>query len=411
MRVLISGAGIAGPALAHWLRRFGYTPTVVERAPAIRAGGQAVDIRGAAREVTEWMGIMPAVRAARVDERGFAYVDDRGRMLARMPADMFGGDGIVAEIEILRGDLARILYEATASDTEYLFDDSIAGLAEDERGVTVTFERSAPRRFDLVVGADGTHSRVRALAFGEESRFVHPLGAYGAFFSLPDGIDSDGWMLMYGMPGRRMAAVRSERGTRAQAMFAFAGPPGRYERTDLARQKRLLADTFAGAGWLVPRLLAAMWDAPDMYFDMYGQVRMDTWTRGRVVLLGDAGYSPSPLTGMGTSLALVGAYVLAGELAMARGDHVGAFRRYEAELRGYVAQCQKLPPGGINAFLPRGATAIRMRNLSMRMMTRWPMRAVLARTFARADAITPRDYPALVTGAPPGAGVDAVVPS
>ncbi len=392
MRVLISGAGIAGPALAHWLHHFGFTPTVVERAPAPRGGGQAVDIRGVARQVTERMGVMPAVRAARVDERGFAYVDGSGRMLAKMPAEMFGGEGIVAEIEILRGDLGRILHDATAAHTEYLFDDSIADLVQDADGVTVSFERSAPRRFDLVVGADGTHSRVRALAFGEESRFVHPLGAYTAFFSLPESIDSNGWMLMYGMPGRRMAAVRSEGGTRAQAMFAFAAPQLRYERGDLAQQKQILADTFAGGGWLVPDLIAAMWEAPELYFDLFGQVRMDRWSRGRVVLLGDAGYSPSPLTGMGTSLALVGAYVLAGELAAARGGHAGAFARYEAELRPYVTQCQKLPPGGIKGFLPQGAAGIWLRNQSMRMMTRWPMRAVLARTFARADAITPREY-------------------
>jgi 2-polyprenyl-6-methoxyphenol hydroxylase-like FAD-dependent oxidoreductase len=343
---------------------------------------------------------MPAVRAARVEERGFAFVNDAGKMLARMPADMFGGDGIVAEIEILRGDLARILHEATAPDTEYLLDDSITALEQDDRGVTVTFERAAPRRFDLVVGADGMHSRVRALAFGAESRFVRPLGAYTAFFSLPDGFHSDGWLLMHGMPGRRMASVRSERGTRAQAMFAFAAPTLRYERGDVTRQKQILADRFAGAGWLVPRLLSAMWEAPELYFDLYGQVRMETWSSGRVVLLGDAGYSPSPLTGLGTSLALVGAYVLAGELAAAGGDHVGAFARYETELRGYVAQCQKMPPGGINGFLPRGAAMLWMRNLSMRSMTRWPMRAIMARSFGKADAITPRDYPGLTSPAP-----------
>jgi 2-polyprenyl-6-methoxyphenol hydroxylase-like FAD-dependent oxidoreductase len=390
--VLISGAGIAGPALAYWLRRYGFAVTVVERAPAPRPGGQAVDLRGAGRDVVERMGVMPDVLATRVHERGFAYVDSAGRWRARMPAELFGGEGIVAEVEILRGDLANILYEATRDGTEYLFGDSVASLAETDGGVAVTFEKAAPRTFDLVVGADGVHSRVRALAFGDESGFVHSLGAYGAFFSLPEGFDSHGWMLFHGLPGRRMAGIRSERGHGAQAMFAFASPPLRLDRGDLAAQKRVLADRFAGGGWEVPRLLEAMWQAPDLYFDVYGQVRMDTWSRGRVVLLGDAGYSPSPLTGLGTSLALVGAYVLAGELAAAAGDHRVAFARYEAELRAYVTQAQKLPPGGIKGFLPAGAAAIRMRNVSMRMMTAWPLRALMAKVFQKADAITLKDY-------------------
>ncbi|MEN3305468.1 MAG: hypothetical protein V7603_1670 [Micromonosporaceae bacterium] len=394
--VLISGAGVAGPALAYWLCRYGLRPTVVERAPVPRPGGQAVDLRGAARDVVERMGIMPEVRTQRVHELGFAYVNDAGKWLARMPADLFGGEGIVAEVEILRGDLARILYDATRHETEYLFDDSIASLAQRDDGVAVTFERAAPRTFDLVVGADGMHSRIRALAFGEESAFVRPLGAYTAFFSLPEGFDSQGWMLFYNLPGRRLAAIRSERGHGAQAMFSFASPPLRYDRGDVAWQKQIVADTFAGGGWEVPRLLAALRDTPELYFDMYGQVHMESWSRGRVALLGDAGFSPSPLTGLGTSLAIVGAYVLAGELAAAQGDHRAAFGRYETELRGYVTQAQKLPPGGIKGFLPGGAATIRMRNLSMRMMTAWPLRSLLAKTFQKADAITLKDYSTVV---------------
>jgi 2-polyprenyl-6-methoxyphenol hydroxylase-like FAD-dependent oxidoreductase len=391
--VLISGAGIAGPALAYWLRRYGFNPTIVERAPAPRPGGQAVDLRGAGRDVVERMRLLPQIRAAHTGERGFVYVDARSRWTARMPADLFGGEGIVADLEILRGDLARILYEATRHGTEYLFGDSISSLVQDDGGVTVSFERAAPRRFHLVVGADGLFSRVRALAFGEESQFVHSLGAYTAYFTVPYRPDTQGWFLLHNAPGRRVAGLRSEQGHGAKALFSFASPPLRYERDDVARQKRILADAFAGVGWEVPRMLDAMWDAADFYFGVYGQVRMDQWSRGRVVLLGDAGYSPSPLTGLGTSLAIVGAYVLAGELAAAAGDHRVAFGRYEAELRGYVRQAQQLPPGGVNGFLPRSALAIRMRNRSMAMMTAWPLRGLLARTFQKADAITLKDYP------------------
>jgi 2-polyprenyl-6-methoxyphenol hydroxylase-like FAD-dependent oxidoreductase len=367
--VLISGAGIAGPALAYWLARYGFHPTVVERAPAPRPG---------------------------VDERGFAYVDEHGRPLVRMPADLFGGEGIVAEIEILRGDLSAILYEATRHDTEYLFDDSVSELAQDDDGVKVRFERAAPRRFDLVVGADGVHSRVRGLAFGAagaEAACVAPLGGYTAFYTVADRIDTGHWFLMHNAPGARVAGVRPDREGNVKAMFSFASPPLAYDRRDVQAQQRILVDRFAGVGWLVPRLLTAVGDAPDFYFDVLGQVHLDRWSAGRVVLLGDAGYSASPLAGLGTSLAIVGAYVLAGELAGADGDHRTAYARYEAELRGYVRQAQQLPPGALRGFLPATRTAIRLRNLAMRTSTRWPWRLLTARAFGKADAITLREYP------------------
>ncbi|MDT4989990.1 MAG: hypothetical protein QOI74_4084, partial [Micromonosporaceae bacterium] len=196
VNVLISGAGIAGPALAYWLRHHGFNPTLVERAPAPRPGGHAVDLRGVAREVADRMGIMAEVRRTTVDERGAHFVDERGRPVASMPAH--GGDGIVAEIEILRGDLTRILYDATREGTEYLFDNSITGLVQRDSGVDVTFERSTtPRTFDLVVGADGTHSAVRALAFGEESAFIRHLGAYTAYFTTPRPPDVGDWFLLH----------------------------------------------------------------------------------------------------------------------------------------------------------------------------------------------------------------------
>lgn len=393
MHVLISGAGIGGPALAYWLRRYGHDVTVVERAPGLRAGGQAVDLRGAARGVAERMGIMPEVRAATVPEEGFGYVNAAGKVVVRMPAELFGGEGIVAEIEILRGDLARVLHEATRRQTEYLFGNSIASLTQHDGGVHVTFEQGPARTFDLVIGADGVHSRVRALAFGDESEFVRPLGAYASYFTVPDyyeGGPDDSWLLFYSVPGRRVAGIRPEHGRDAQAMFSFASPPLRYDRADVDQQKRLVAEAFAGVGWQVPRLLAAMRDTPEFYFDLYGQVHLDRWSRGRVALLGDAGYSPSPLTGLGTSLALVGAYVLAGELATA--DHSTAFDRYEQRLRGYVQQCQKLPPGGINGFLPRGELGIRLRNQSMRLMTARPFRGLAAKMFQKAEAIELPEY-------------------
>lgn len=391
--VLISGAGVAGPALAYWLRRRGFTPTVVERAPAPRPGGQTVDLRGAGRTVVERMNLMDRMRAVSVEQRGMAMIDGRGRVRARMPAELFGGEGIISEIELLRGDLADVLYEATVPGVEYLFDDTATGLEQDETGVSVTFERSAPRRFDLVVGADGLHSAVRSLAFGPEAGAVRSLGLYGAIFTAAADIELNGWYLMYNAPGGRVASVRPGRlAGEMKVALNFRSGPIDYDRRDVAQQRDIVARHLAGAGWEVPRLLEAMDRAPDFFFDSTGQVHMDRWSAGRVVLLGDAGYCPSPLTGLGTSLALVGAYLLAGELAAAGGDHRRAFSRYEELMRPYVSRAQELPPGGVGGFAPHSALTIRLRTASMRWMTRRPFGALIAGQFAKAESIDLPDY-------------------
>ncbi|MFI6690088.1 FAD-dependent monooxygenase [Streptomyces sp. NPDC050485] len=391
--ILICGAGVAGPALAYWLRKGGFTVTIVERAPAPRPGGQTVDLRGAGRTVIERMGLMDLARAESVDQRGLALVDTSGRTTARVPADSFGGEGIVSEIEILRGDLARLLYEASLPDTEYLFDDTVTGIDQDADGATVTFEKAAPRRFGLVVGADGPHSVVRALAFGPEQEFVHPLGLYTAWFTAADDLDLNGWYLMHNAPGGLVASARPGRVPgEIKAGLSFRSPPLAYDRRDAAAQRELVAQRFAHVGWETPRLLRAMRTAPDFFFDSMGQVRLDSWSRGRVALLGDAGYCATPLTGLGTSLALVGAYVLAGEIVTAESDHRIAFRRYDEVMSPYVNQAQQLPPGGASGFAPSGRLGIRLRDLSMRQMTRWPMRNLLAAQFAKAGDITLPEY-------------------
>ncbi|GGM31357.1 FAD-dependent monooxygenase [Dactylosporangium sucinum] len=392
MRVLISGAGIAGPALAHWLHRGGIEVTLVERAGAPRVGGQAVDVRGAARSVVERMGLMSEVMALRLDERGVATVDDRGRRTSEMPADAFGGEGFVAEIEIMRGDLARVLYEATRDHVDYRFGDRIVAIEQARDGALVRFADGGEERFDVVVGADGVHSGVRALAFGAEAEYVRPLGAYMAWFSVPDPGDLDHWMYMYNAPGGLVAAVRPERDGIAKAYLSFTSDEPGLERATVHEQQRRLAERFAGARWRVPELLAALPQAPDFVLDSISRVRVENWSRGSVVLLGDAGYCGSPLAGLGTSLALVGAYVLAGELLAARG--VAAFGAYQEKLRDYVAAATELPPGGIGAFAPRGRAMIRMRAMSMRMMLRWPMRQILAGQFAKAGAFDLPEYEA-----------------
>ena len=389
--VLISGAGIAGPALASWLTRRGMAVTVVERAPAPRPGGQAVDLRGAARTVAERMGLLDQIRAVALDQRGIAWVRPDGSIAARMPTDAFGGEGIVSEIEVLRGDLADVLFRATVTGTEYLFDESITGLDDDGDGVTVTFERSAPRRFDLVVGADGSHSGVRALAFGPEADCARPLGLYGCWFSAPADFEVDGWFLMHNSPGGRVASVRPGRlPGEVKAGLSFRSGPIAYDRYDVAAQKELVAEQFTDTGWQVPRLVTAMRNATDFGFDSYARVHLPAWSRGRVVLLGDAAWSPTPLTGLGTSLALVGAYVLAGELAAA--DVPTALRRYEELLRTYVTTAQELPPGGVNGFAPTSARQIRLRQASMRLMLRWPFKQLISAQFDKASDLELPDY-------------------
>ncbi|HEV2457259.1 MAG TPA: FAD-dependent monooxygenase [Ktedonobacterales bacterium] len=395
--ILISGASVAGPALAYWLRHYGFNPTIVERASAPRAGGQAIDLRGAARDAAERMGIMPAVRQAHTGTKGMSFVNSAGKRVASMSADLLGNSGgAIAEIEILRGDLVRILYSATRDDVSYIFDDSITTIEQGQDGVRVTFEHGDQRVFALVVGADGLHSNVRALAFGAESAFVRDLGAYVATFTALNPLTLDDWELMYSTPGKTVGLYPLRQDTDAIALFYFASPPLRYDRHDIAQQKRLLADTFAQVGWEVPRLLEAMWEAPDFYFDRLSQVRMDHWSTGRLALLGDAAYGPSPLSGMGTSLALVGAYVLAGELAVAAGDHRIAFARYENAMRNYVEQGQKQVEGAKFGLLPRSYSQIRLRNMAWRMLPYMPWRGVVAGGARKAaTAITLKDYEAV----------------
>ena len=345
--ILISGASVAGPALAYWLSRYGFQPTVVERAPAVRPGGYAVDFRGASMKVLERMGIVGEIRKLETRTGAITIVDQANRKIASMPDGFTSG-----ELEIMRGDLAGILYAATRDRAEYIFDDSILGIREDEDGAEITFSRSEPRRFDLVVGADGLHSNVRALAFGEESRFIHHLGYYVAIFTTPNFMNLDHSGLYYGTLGKKVGIFSARGNTEANASFFFTSDPLEYDRRDMDRQKQILADKFAGEQWQVPRLLRMMEHAPDFYFDSVSQIRMERWSAGRSVLLGDAAHCASPLSGMGTSMAIVGAYILAGELKQANGDYTVAFAHYETRMRDFVTQCQKLAEGA-DWFVPR----------------------------------------------------------
>lgn len=340
----MAGASVAGPALAHWLRRRGAEVTVVERVPCLRPGGQAVDARGVAREVIRRMGLDEAVRAARTDTAGAHTVDVDGNVLETYRADDDGGDGYIAEIEILRGDLSQVLYDDTCDGVEYVFGDRIADLAQDADGVDVTFASGGKRRFDLVVGADGLHSALRAAVFGPREKFVRHLGLVLAFYSVPNEFGLDRWFVEYqDQESARAAGLRPIRdATRAIAMFTFPATGFDVDYRDVEGQKRLLREQTAGLGWLAPRILAHLDDTPDFYLDQVAQVVMDRWSDGRVGLIGDAAYSSSPMSGAGTGLALVGAYLLAGELAAAQWDPKAGFAGYEARMRSFVEANQEI---------------------------------------------------------------------
>ncbi|GLZ46777.1 FAD-dependent oxidoreductase [Actinomycetospora sp. NBRC 106375] len=347
MRVLVAGASIAGPALAHGLRRRGAEVTVVERAPELRPGGQAVDARGVAKEVIRRMGLDAEVRAACTQTVGAYSVDADGTVLETYRAEDDEGDGFIAEIEILRGDLSRVLYDATRDDVEYVFGDRIAELTQDVGGVDVVFAGGDRRRFDLVIGADGLHSTLREMVFGPRERFVRHLGHVLAFYSVPNEFGLDRWLIEYQEAGRSAGLRPIQDATQGMAMFSFPAADVEVDIRDVAAQKRLLRERMAGFGWWTSRILEHVDDSPDFYLDQVAQVLMDRWSSGRVGLLGDAACSSSPMSGQGTSIALVGAHLLAGDLAAADWDPETAFAAYERRMRPFVEANQEI--GRMNA--------------------------------------------------------------
>lgn len=346
-KVLISGAGIAGPVLAFWLSRAGIHSTILEKSPSLPTGGQQIDMRGAALEVVRRMGLEETVRSRTTKEDGLHFVDGAGNIKASFPVDKNGGRSFTSEIEILRGDLAKVFCDA-AADAEFIFGDQIADIVERDDDVEVRFESGKVRPFDLVVAADGMRSATRRLVFGAEDYLKH-LGMYTCYFTIP-GEPTDGtWSKWYSFPGRRTLLTRPDTDRNLRAFLSvISDRPADYYNLGVSGQKDLMRDIFANAGGKeTQRVLDGMARAPDFYMQEIAQVKMDKWSKGRVVLLGDAGYCPSPISGMGTSLAITGAYHLAGEIARSNkdGDWRQGLREYERKMRVRVDKAQKLPPG------------------------------------------------------------------
>lgn len=362
--VLIAGASIAGPALAYWLRRYGWEPVVVERAPQLRDGGQNIDVRGAGREVARRMGVEDAIHAANTGELGTRFVGRDGAAIAEFPAGTSDSDGATAELEILRGDLARLLVDRL-DGVETVFGDRVTALDDVGDHVTVTFEHGATRDVDLVIAADGINSSTRGLVFGDEV-VIRSLGLYTGWFTIPRTDADDPWWRWYNAPGGRSVTLRPDAGGTTRAALSFVSTTTGYEQRSVDDQRALLRTVFADAGWEAERVLAGMDGAADFYFERVAQVHAPRWSSGRIALTGDAAYCASPVSGMGTSLALTGAYVLAGELA-AHHHHQDAFRGYERIMRPYVDQAQKLPPGVPAIAHPRTALGLAAFRTALRL--------------------------------------------
>lgn len=388
-RILVSGGGIAGTALALQLVRHGIRVTVVERAPLPRPGGQAVDLRGASREVAERLGLMPGIDRFRLDERGIAYVDGRGRVYGRMSMEDFDGEGAVAEVEIARGDLNRVLLDeldaasaAAPGLLDHRYGDHLTELAQDEDGVEVRFASGRTERYDAVVGADGVHSATRRLAFGPEERFATYLGGYLAFFTIPTPADAEpGWFAMRSVPGAAIGIRPGADPGTSMAILTLRVDRDPALRGDRAAQHALIRRMIGDAGWHAPTLLAAMADAPDFYFDEIDRIDLDEPVAGRIGLVGDAASCGSPLSGMGTATALIGAYLLAEELAANPADPAAALRRYASALRPFADAGKVLPGGGIGFMVPASRTVAALSRLTMGALLSRPLRPLMKKMY------------------------------
>jgi 2-polyprenyl-6-methoxyphenol hydroxylase-like FAD-dependent oxidoreductase len=358
-KALISGAGIAGATAAYWLAKASFQVTVVEQALDMRSSGSPVDVRGSAVDVAERMGVMARVRAADTCVRAMVFVNSRGHVVSRV--DMRNTWAASGDVELSRGKLAAILRDAVPDDVEFQFGNSVTALNQDADGVTADFASGPARRFDVVIGADGAHSGIRALAFGPETDYLKHLGVYIATLPLDGETCTD--LVMYNTPGRAVAIHPA--GGRPGAAFMFRAPQiPQFDHRDLDQHKRLLCDAYAGAGWRVPELLDRVRAADDLYFDSVSRIHMPTWSRGRIGLVGDAASCVS-LFGDGSSLAMTGAFTLADSLD---GDVPAGLRTYEVRHRPQRAAKENSVAYATRLLIPATSAGIAVRNVAMHLM-------------------------------------------
>jgi len=355
LRILISGGGIAGPALALWLSKLDHDITIVERFHGLRDAGQQIDLRGQGVQVMKMMGIEREVRAKVVDEQGARFVNSDGVCKAFISPNKTGKgkQSATSEFEIMRGDLCRILYDRTKDKVKYIFGTSITSFQQSDTSVNVQFSDGTEGHFDLLVGADGQNSRTRRMLLGPDAPdALKSLGIYMSYYTIPQQQGDENVVTICHAAGGRVMATRRDNPRTLQVYLMTTSNAERIEsalKESAAEQQDAFAETFRGSGWQSERILEGMRSAEDFYAQVIGQVKMDSWSQGRVVLLGDAAFCPSPITGMGTSSALVGAYVLAGEIAKNCQDSstdgiLVALKEYESRLRPFIEKAQAMSP-------------------------------------------------------------------
>jgi 2-polyprenyl-6-methoxyphenol hydroxylase-like FAD-dependent oxidoreductase len=362
--VLIAGAGIAGPAFALLLSRIGYRCTIVERSAQFRTSGQQVDVSGEALKVIEMMGVREALWAKRVEDHGLRFVNEKGETIAEFPVATKAS--IVKELEILRPDMANAFFEKTKGMVDYVFDDYITVMHQHDSGITVTFANSNETKdFDLVVAADGLRSKTRQIAFDDSNTKIVELGQMTGFFDIPYE-ESDGmWSRWYNEPKGLCISLRPNKknGTTSAYLCQVTSDAANIVALPGPEQRKEVNRRFSDAGWETQRILKYLNSerGEKFYLQESAQSKSASLASGRVALLGDAGYCPSPLTGQGTTLALIGAYMLAGCIAT-YSDHCEAFNEYEKRMKPFVESCQSLPPGVPWIVNPQTATGIDVLN-------------------------------------------------
>ncbi len=359
-QILISGASVAGPALAYWLHYYGFNVTVIERSPSLRLGGYKIDTRGKCIAVLKAMGLYEKVQQHNVHTELAIFVNDEGNIVSQVPANELGMRD-KEDVELLRGDLSSILYEATHDNCEYIFNDSIKSIHQNEQGIEVHFMHGTPRKFDLVIGADGIHSNVRSLVFGDESKFLYDLGRYYyAIYTVENHLRLSGQEIFYSKDHKQINLSSTKINENVKVIYIFRDTDFIFNYQDIKQQKATLLKNYAHLKWETPTLLKAMDNASDFYFDAVQQVRMNKRYKNRVALIGDAAYSPALTSGQGSSAAIVGAYVLAGELFAARGNYKVAFANYNNEMKRYIIANQKLGETVMHFLIPKNKSSLQL---------------------------------------------------